>query len=85
MTSGITLYTFPLANTAACPSPNVKVKYAKLIVLNGEVTDKEVEKIQKYLINPVDQRLANLEKVDNLNEDKVEIEIYKNPYLKFFL
>ena len=62
---------------------NVKVKYAKLIVLNGEVTDKEVEKIQKYLINPVDQRLANLEKVDNLNEDKVEIE--KVPIINGFI
>ena len=62
---------------------NVKVKYAKLIVLNGEVSDAEVEKIQKYLINPVDQRLANLEKVDNLNEDKVEIE--KVPVITGFI
>ena len=62
---------------------NVKVKYAKLIVLNGEVSDAEVERIQKYLINPVDQRLANLEKVDNLNEDKVEIE--KVPVITGFI
>ncbi len=62
---------------------NVKVKYAKLIVLNEEVSDKELEKIQKYLINPVDQRLANLEKVDNLNEEKVEID--KVPIINGFI
>ena len=62
---------------------NVKVKYAKLIVLNGEVSDEEVLKIQKYLINPVDQRLANLNKVDNLNEDKVEID--KVPIINGFI
>ena len=62
---------------------NVKVKYAKLIVLNEEVSDKELENIQKYLINPVDQRLANLEKVDNLNEEKVEID--KVPIINGFI
>jgi len=62
---------------------NVKVKYAKLIVLNYEVNEEELLKIQKYLINPVDQRLANLNKVDNLDEDKVEIE--KVPVINGFI
>ena len=51
----------------------VKVKCAKLIVLYGDLTDKEVEQIQKYLINPVDQRLASLDKVNSLASDDVEI------------
>ena len=42
---------------------NVKVKCAKIIVLYGDLDNNDVEKVQKYLINPVDQRLANLEKV----------------------
>ena len=48
---------------------NVKVKSAKLYVLEGNVSDEEVDKIKKYLINPVDQRVASLEKVDDLFED----------------
>ena len=48
---------------------NVKVKSAKLFVLEGNVSCEEVEKIKKYLINPVDQRVASLEKVLDLNEE----------------
>ena len=51
----------------------VKVKCAKLIVLEGNISDADVEKIKKFLINPVDQRVASLDKVDNLLEEKVEI------------
>ena len=53
---------------------NVKVKCAKLIVLMGELTDAQVTKIQNYLINPVDQRLASLEKVNDLSDADVHID-----------
>ncbi len=44
--------------------PNVRV--AKLTVLIGDVTDSEVEKIKKYLINPVESWETTLEKFDTL-------------------
>ncbi len=53
---------------------NVKVKCAKVIVVNSDVDDNGIEKIQKYLINPVDQRLASLEKPLALEEDSPVIE-----------
>ena len=53
---------------------NVKVKCAKLIVLQGNLTDQDIERIQKYLINPVDQRLASLDKLEHLNDEDVHID-----------
>ena len=53
---------------------NVKVKCARLIVLIGELSNEEVKRIQDYLINPVDQRLASLEKVTDLSNENVHIE-----------
>lgn len=53
---------------------NVKVKCAKLIVLIGELTNEQVKRVQNYLINPVDQRLASLEKMDDLTDSDVHIE-----------
>ncbi len=44
--------------------PNVRV--AKLTVLIGDVSDDEVEKIKKYLINPVESWETTLEKFDTL-------------------
>lgn len=52
---------------------NVKVKCAKLIVLKGQLSDEDVKRVQNYLINPVDQRLASLEKVDDLADADVHI------------
>ena len=52
---------------------NVKVKCAKIIVLYGDLANDDVLAIQKYLINPVDQRLASLEKVTDLTLESVEI------------
>ncbi len=46
-----------LGETGAKPT----VRCAKLVVLTGSVTPSDVEKIQKYLINPVDSRLAKPE------------------------
>ncbi len=62
---------------------NVIVKCAKLIVLTGNINKLEVEKIQKYLINPVDQRLASLEKPVDLNAIAVEID--KVPVISGFI
>jgi phosphoribosylformylglycinamidine synthase len=53
---------------------NVKVKCAKLIVLIGELTGEDVKRVQDYLINPVDQRLASLEKADDLADGDVHID-----------
>lgn len=52
---------------------NVIVKCAKIIILNDEVSKDDLLKIQNYMINPVDQRIASLEKVESLNSEKVEI------------
>ncbi|MBE6113472.1 MAG: phosphoribosylformylglycinamidine synthase [Erysipelotrichaceae bacterium] len=54
---------------------NVKVKCARLIVLEGDLSEEEIVAIQKYMINPVDQRLASLEKVDDLTDGEVKIDL----------
>ena len=54
---------------------NVKVKCAKLIALYGEITESDLEKIKKYLINPVDQRVASIAKVNNLAMEEVKIDL----------
>ena len=61
----------------------VKVKCAKVYVLNGNINEEDIERVEKYLINPVDQRLASLEKIYDLNEEKVEIK--KVPTLDGFI
>ena len=53
---------------------NVKVKCAKLVVLTGSISVEDIEKIKKYMINPVDQRLASLEKVNDLSDELVVID-----------
>ena len=54
---------------------NVKVRCAKLIVVTGELTNEEFVRIQNYMINPVDQRLAALEKPENLDDLAVKIDL----------
>ena len=44
--------------------PNVKA--AKLIVLTGDVSSDDLEKVKKYLINPVESQEASMEKYDTL-------------------
>ncbi|WP_027339626.1 phosphoribosylformylglycinamidine synthase [Halonatronum saccharophilum] len=44
--------------------PNVRV--ARLIVLRGDISKKELEKVKEYYINPVDSREASLEKPKTL-------------------
>lgn len=50
------------------------VKFARVIALEGDLTDEDITKIKKYYINPVDSREAKLEKpetlVDNYQEAK---------------
>ncbi len=43
-----------------------RVRCAKIVLLTGSVSAGDVEKIQHYLINPVDSRLAQAEKPDTL-------------------
>lgn len=47
-------------------------KSAKIYVLKGTITDSEVAKIKKYLINSVDSQEASLEKLDTLEEQMEE-------------
>ena len=54
------------------------VKTAKLVVLNGGITDKEFDEIKKYCINPVEARQATLQKFETLemefsSPDKVAV------------
>ncbi len=44
-----------------------KVLTARVICLKGDVTDEEQQKVQDYLINPVESRLASLEKPQTLD------------------
>ncbi len=44
-------------------------KTAKIYVLKGNVSDADVERIKKYLINPVDSRECALEKPEELKEE----------------
>jgi len=62
---------------------SVIVKCAKIIELVGDLSSKDVEKVKKYLINPVDQRLASLEKPECLTSAKVEID--KVPVVEGFI
>lgn len=56
---------------------DVKVKCAKLIELMGDIDEKDIERIKRFMINPVDQKEASLEKVLSLNTRKTEIEKVK--------
>lgn len=51
----------------------IEVKWTKIIVLNGNLSESEVDKIKKYYINPVDSRevkIDNLELSSNLQKPK---------------
>ena len=45
------------------------VKTAKVYALYGNITDEQVEKIKKYVINPIEAREASLEKPETLKTD----------------
>ena len=44
-----------------------KILTARVVAVKGDITDEEFEKIQNYLINPVESRLASLEKPESLD------------------
>lgn len=44
-----------------------KVLTARVIALKGDINDEELKKIENYLINPVESRLASLEKPQTLD------------------
>ncbi len=46
-----------------------KVKTAKVILLYGDITEEELNKIKAYIINPVDSREASLDKPSSLDEE----------------
>ena len=54
---------------------DVKVRCAKVIVLYGEITNEDIARIQKFLINPVDQRLAQLDKYEQLDDISSKIDL----------
>ena len=56
---------------------SVKVRCARYYVVDEKLTDIEIDTIKKYLINPVDQRLASLEKYETLEDEEVVIEEVK--------
>ena len=49
-----------------CPGERPVVKYAKIYVLKGNITDEEFAKIRHYLINAVESRECGFEKYDTL-------------------
>ena len=54
------------------------VRCAKIVQLKGNISKQEIEKIQNYLINPVDSRLASEDKPDTLKmnvEDPSDIPV----------
>ena len=52
---------------------DVKVKCAKVYDVTGNITVSDLERIQKFLINPVDQRLASLDKPESLKDASTDI------------
>ncbi len=49
-----------------CKGDRPVVKYAKIYILKGKITDEEFEKIKHYLINAVESRECGFEKYDTL-------------------
>ncbi len=51
------------------------VKTAKLVCIFGDIKNNDIDKIKEYIINPVECRLASMEKPDNLKSH------YNVPYM----
>ncbi len=56
------------------PKHQAKVKFAKVYLID-ECSTEILEKIQAYLINPVDQRLASLNKPETLEENVIDVKL----------
>ena len=52
---------------ALCPRP--LIKSAKVYALYGELTEEEVAKVKRYVVNPVESRLSSLELPEKLSEE----------------
>ena len=52
---------------------STKVRCAKLIVVDIDKNEDVLNQIKHYLINPVDQRIASLEKPEHLNDETPDI------------
>ena len=50
------------------------VRSAKIYILDGELSDEDVEAIKRYVVNPVEARLATLELPETLTQDVPEPE-----------
>lgn len=60
---------------------DIIVKFAKIIFLEGDLSDYDYEKIKSYYINPVDSREASFEKPLTLNEnfrEASDVEVVEN-------
>ncbi|MCQ4023096.1 MULTISPECIES: phosphoribosylformylglycinamidine synthase [unclassified Ruminococcus] len=44
-----------------------KVLSAKVVVLSGDISDEEFEKVKSYLVNPVESRVASMDKPESLD------------------
>lgn len=51
------------------PDAQPVVKFARVIILEGKLTEEEVAAVRDYCINPVDSQLAQIEKPESLEMD----------------
>ena len=52
---------------AQCERPIIRT--AKVYALYGDITDKDVDAVKKYVVNPVESRLASLEEYETLKQN----------------
>ncbi|MGP1587032.1 MAG: phosphoribosylformylglycinamidine synthase [Treponemataceae bacterium] len=51
---------------------SVRVKSAKIVVLQGNICEEQIKRIENYLINPVDSRHTSLEMPETLNIEIIQ-------------
>ena len=61
-----------LASSTTVGTEPPRVRCAKMVILQGEISVEDVHRIEKYLINPVDSRLADLDVPESL---KMEVSV----------
>ena len=61
-----------LASSTTIGTEPPRVRCAKMVILQGEISVEDVHRIEKYLINPVDSRLADLDVPESL---KMEVSV----------
>ena len=45
------------------------IRVARVVILNGEISEKDINAVKAYIINPVETREASLEKADTLHSE----------------